>query len=42
MMMKQEGKAIDNDKSEGALDLDLESYNPNSPQYMNITSPSME
>lgn len=41
MMMKQEGKAIDGEKGEGSIDLD--SYNPHSPQYMNITSPtSME
>jgi hypothetical protein len=43
MVMKQEGKVIDNEKNDGALDLDLESYNPHSPQYMNLTSPnSME
>jgi hypothetical protein len=41
MMMKQEGKSIDGEKGEGSIDLD--SYNPHSPQYMNITSPtSME
>lgn len=40
MMMKQEGKVID-EKGEGSIDLDT--YNPHSPQYMNLTSPtSME
>ncbi|KAG5676906.1 hypothetical protein PVAND_006709 [Polypedilum vanderplanki] len=38
MMMKQEGKAIDGEKGEGSIDLDT--YNPHSPQYMNITSPT--
>ncbi|KAL7048480.1 hypothetical protein ACKWTF_003356 [Chironomus riparius] len=38
MMMKQEGKSIDGEKGEGSIDLD--SYNPHSPQYMNITSPT--
>lgn len=37
MMMKQEGKSVDNDKCE-----DLDSYDPGSPSYMldGSTSPS--